>query len=137
MEKNKQNLQEDAFVKKYLKEIELQKPALNFTENVMSILAKESKIKVVKNEPLISKNIWFLVASFVGVCFYFVLKAKKSIGISFPEVDFSFISKLEMPNFLSSVSVSNLMLLVFGLFTLFFFVQIFFLKNHFAKRFEV
>ena len=132
MEKDKKQNSEDIFLRKYLKEVELQKPSIDFTSNVMDVLAKEEKLALAKNEPLISTKVWLLVASFVGVCFYFVFKDNKSIGVSFPEVDLSFLNKIEMPNLLGNLSVSNSMIYIFGFFTVMIFVQIFFLKNHFV-----
>ena len=137
MEKNRESIQEEIFTKKYLKEIKLQKPGKDFTTNLMGLLAKEGELKLAKSQPLISKKAWLFVASFVGVCLFVVVNSKRSINLSFSELNWNFLPKMEIPNFLPSVSISNMMLLFFGLFTLFFLVQISFLKNHFERQFEV
>lgn len=134
MEKNKQNNQEDALMKKYFQEIELKQPTKNFTNNIMAVLAKEKKLSLVNNEPLISKKMWFLIALFVGSCVYFVFRNEKSSKFSFPSYDFNFISGIEIPNLLPSITISNAMVYIFGFFTLLFFIQVFYLKNYFEKR---
>ena len=137
MEKNKDSIQEEIFAKKYLREIKLQKPTPDFTANLMGVIAKESKLIGLRNQPLISKKAWLLAVSFVGACLFVVLKSQRSFTLALPEVNWNFLPKIEIPNFLPSVSISNVMLLCFGLFTLFFMVQVVFLKNHFEKQLQV
>ena len=47
MEKNKQDLKEDIFLREYLKEIKLEVPKSNFTDNIMDVLLKDNpKLKI-------------------------------------------------------------------------------------------
>ena len=133
MEKNNHQ-KEDFLVKKYLKEISDQKAPLNFTNSIMDLIALEEQSVLANQKPLISKKIWVLVASFVGVCFYFVFEKGNSLLSFFPEADFSFLEKIKIPNLLPSVAISNSILLICGIFTLMIFVQIFYLKNHFERK---
>ena len=137
MEKNKQHLQEEVFVKKYLQEIPLEKTSINFTSTIMDVLLKEEKIKTVKNQPLISKKWWFAVAVFIVGCLYVAFKDSKNSGLEFPSINLGFLQKIQLPNLFNGLSISNSGVYLFGFFTMMIFVQIFFLKNHFEKRYKI
>ena len=136
MEKNKQYLQEDIFLKKYLQEVELDKTKDSFTVSIMDTILAEEKKVVFKPAPLISKKIWLLSIGFIATCLGFLLNGKSSITYNFPEVNTDYYSKIEIPNLFGSLSISNTMLYAIIIFPLMVFVQIFYLKNHFDKRFN-
>ncbi len=104
MEKNKQHVQEDAFLKKYLQEIKLDSPRSSFTENILDLILKEEK-SIVKNTPLISKKMWFIAAGFLATCVFFLFKEKNTTSLRFPEIDFSFIPSLQMPTIFGSFTI--------------------------------
>lgn len=135
MEKNKQYVEEDAFLKKYLQEIKLDSPRPNFTENILDLILKEEK-SIVKNTPLISKKMWFIAAGFLATCVFFLFKEKNTTSLRFPEIDFSFIPSLQMPTIFGSFTISSTIMYAVVGFSLMFFIQIVFLKNHFNKRFD-
>ena len=135
MEKNKQYVEEDAFLKKYLQEIKLDSPRSSFTENILDLILKEEK-SIVKNTPLISKKMWFIAAGFLATCVFFLFKEKNTTSLRFPEIDFSFIPSLQMPTIFGSFTISSTIMYAVVGFSLMFFIQIVFLKNHFNKRFD-
>ena len=136
MEKDKQS-KEEFLVKKILKEIDSEKAPKNFTANVMHVIAEQEQVVLEKQAPLISKKLWLMAIAFSSLCFYVVFEKGNSLFTLFPETDFSFLQKIEISNLFSSVSVSNSVVLICGIFTLMVFLQIFYLKNHFEKRYEV
>lgn len=136
MEKNKQDLKEDIFLKKYLQEIDLESPNSNFTNNIMDTLLQEEKKTVLKNEPLISKKMWFVVYGFIAICVWFLYSDNTTSSIKFPSVDLSFLNKIQIPNLFDNLSISNTLFYAIAFFTAMVFVQIMYLKNHFNKRFE-
>ena len=135
MEKNKLHVEEDAFLKKYLQEIKLDSPRSSFTENILDLILKEEK-SIVKNTPLISKKMWFIAAGFLATCVFFLFKEKNTTSLRFPEIDFSFIPSLQMPTIFGSFTISSTIMYAVVGFSLMFFIQIAFLKNHFNKRFD-
>lgn len=136
MEKNKQDLKEDIFLKKYLQEIDLESPNSNFTNNIMDTLLQEEKKTVLKNEPLISKKMWFVVYGFIAICVWLLYSDNTTSSIKFPSVDLSFLNKIQIPNLFDNLSISNTLFYAIAFFTAMVFVQIMYLKNHFNKRFE-
>ena len=134
MEKNKQYEQEDIFIKKYLKEVDLESLSTNFTSNIMDVILEEDTKKVITSEPLISKKMWFLAAAFVVLCLYFIFKNSAPGSITSPTFEFNFLEKIQIPNLFESLSVSNGIVYASALFTLMVFVQIYFLKGYFEKR---
>lgn len=136
MEKNNQNLEEDIFLKKYVKEIALDKTKANFTNSIMDVILQQEKKSILRQEPLISKKIWFLAFGFLATCLWFLLKGKSTSTFKFPTIDLGFLSKIQMPNMFDNFSISLTMLYAIVVFSLMVFVQIFYLKNHFNKRFD-
>ncbi len=136
MEKNKQDLKEDIFLREYLKEIKLEVPKSNFTDNIMDVLLKEEKKIVLKPEPLISKKIWFLLSGLIASSFWFLLKGKSTTTLAFPKLDLNFLSKIQITNFFENISMSNTLFYVITFFTIMIFVQIMYLKNHFDSKYD-
>ncbi|WP_405607189.1 hypothetical protein [Polaribacter sp. Asnod1-A03] len=136
MEENKDIKKLDAFAKKYVKEIKQEQPSLDFTSFIIQTITKESTSKVLKPSILISKKMWTVLTVLFVACLAFILKNKKENSIQFPEFNFSFLTKIKMPNLFENVVISNSLFLVIAIFTFMIFVQIIFLKNHFNKRLE-
>ena len=77
MGENKHIQELDAFAKKYVKEIKVEQPSLEFTASIMQTIAKENraKTKVLSVTPLISKKGWALIFVFiVGILWNFIIK---------------------------------------------------------------
>lgn len=134
MGENKHIQELDAFAKKYVKEIKVEQPSLDFTASIMKTILIESKYKVFKVSPLISKKAWVLILlSLVGIFFIPFKESEKGVGYV-SKIDFSFFNTIESLNLFNSISVSNTVLysiLIFGLMVL---VQVFYLKKYFESR---
>jgi hypothetical protein len=131
------NLQKeiDAFASKYIKEIELESPSLNFTAALMKKIEANQK-KVLNQEPLISKKGWFGIFSVIFIVLLFSLQTKEKSVFELPKLDFSLIPSLKINQIFEMLSISNNTLIAFLLFGGMLLFQLFYLKNYFDKRFE-
>ena len=83
MENNKQHLEQDTFLKKYVQEIELDKTKADFTSSIMDVILAEEKQSILKTAPLIATKIWFISFGFIATCLWFLLKGKSTNTILF------------------------------------------------------
>jgi hypothetical protein len=133
LEEIKNSNELDAFAKKYVKEIKLESPSNDFTTSLMSKIVSEHQVKsVFTAKALISKKGWFVISLFILAVIFIPFQSPEKSLISFPDFNFSFFDKIEIPDF----SFSNAVLCAILFFGLMFLAQVFFLKNHFTKRFE-
>jgi hypothetical protein len=136
MEKIKKEVQEDAFLKKYVQEIELDYPKEGFSVAIMDAILAQKKQTILNSTPLISKKIWMLTLGFIATCLWFLFQDKKTSTFEFPMLELRFLNKIQMPNLFENVSISSTILYSTIVFSVLAFVQLFYLKNHFNKRFE-
>ena len=136
MEKNKQDLNQDTFLKKYVQEIALDTTNVHFTNSIMKVLLQEEKKVVIKVAPLISKKRWGIALGVLATCIWFLVKGKKTSIYKLPSIDTQFLYEFQMPDLFNNLSVSSTMLTAIVVFSLMVFVQIVYLKNHFNKRFD-
>lgn len=134
MEENKYIEELDAFAKKYVKEIPQEKPSIDFTAAIMHNILEESRSSVFTPKALISKKGWFLIIGLLLVAIFVPFKQMKETSIKFPELDFSFLDAVEIPNLFDLISVSNTVLYALFLFGLMVMAQVVFLKGYFEKR---
>lgn len=134
MEENKYIEELDAFAKKYVKEIPQEKPSIDFTAAIMHNIIEESRSSVFTPKALISKKGWFLIIGLLLVAIFVPFKQMKETSIKFPELDFSFLDAVEIPNLFDLISVSNTVLYALFLFGLMVMAQVVFLKGYFEKR---
>ncbi|MDD7914618.1 hypothetical protein [Polaribacter ponticola] len=102
----------------------------------MSAIVLENSKSVLNSKALISKKAWFVILSIVLAVVLIPFKSQEKPLFTMPELDFSFIEKIQIPNVLESFAVSNTVLYAIFLFGLMLIAQVFFLKNHLNKRFE-
>ena len=136
MEENKHIKEFDAFAKKYLKEIKTESLSKDFTASLMNKIVLENSKSVINTKALISKKVWVVIFASVLAVVLIPFKASEKSLITMPKLDFSFLEKIQTPNLLENVSVSNTVMYAILFFGLMFMVQVIFLKNHFNKRFE-
>jgi hypothetical protein len=136
MEENKHIKEFDAFAKKYLKEIKTESLSKDFTASLMNKIVLENSKSVINTKALISKKVWVVIFASVLAVVLIPFKASEKSLITMPKLDFSFLKKIQIPNFLENVSVSNTVMYAILFFGLMFMAQVIFLKNHFNKRFE-
>jgi hypothetical protein len=136
MEENKHIKEFDTFAKKYLKEIKTESLSKDFTASLMNKIVLENSKSVINTKALISKKVWVVIFASVLAVVLIPFKASEKSLITMPKLDFSFLEKIQIPNLLENVSVSNTVMYAILFFGLMFMVQVIFLKNHFNKRFE-
>jgi len=138
MGENKHIKELDAFAKKYVKEIKKESPSLDFTASILNKIAEENTQKsVFKTKALISKKSWSLIViSLVAIVLVSNQYSEKSF-IDLPELDFSFLDRIQILNLFESLTISNSVLIAVFLFGLMFIAQVVFLKKHFDKRFNL
>ncbi|WP_405562159.1 hypothetical protein [Polaribacter sp. Asnod6-C07] len=136
MGENKHINELDAFAKKYVKEIEQEKPSADFTASLMKNILEESKSKVFKTKALISKKGWAIISIFVLAVILIPFKTSEKSLINSLEFNFSFLDKIQIPNFLPAINLSNTVFYAIFFFGLMIVAQVVFLKNHFNKKFH-
>lgn len=137
MGENKHIEELDTFAKKYIKEIEVETPSVNFTDKLMNVLQQENSL-IYKATPLISKKVWFiLLGALVALIFIPFKKSEKKPAI-LDKVDLSFFEKLEMPTLFdgANLSVSTTTTYAFVFLAIMVTIQVYMLKNHFDKKLE-
>ncbi|PKH51460.1 hypothetical protein CXF68_12540 [Tenacibaculum sp. Bg11-29] len=127
----------DAFSKKYIKEIKIETPSIDFTANLMDTLLQKENSEIYKATALISKKVWFVLVGVLGVCILYVSRGTSLTWMKMPKVNLDFFSRIQIPNLFEGITVSNTMLFACFFFTLMFFGQIYLLKNHFTKNLNV
>lgn len=136
METHNNQEQLEAFVKKYVKEIPLEEPSDDFTNQVMSkIEAQQSSLT--KYVPLIGWKIWSLVVLVLSALFF--IPFQKSENPIFDKVTLDIWIKSvrdQLPNF-SGLSVSDTTSYAFLFFAIMMVIQIYYLKNYFSKRYDM
>mgnify|MGYP000704683358 FL=1 len=136
MGENKNIKELDAFAKKYVKEIEQEKPSLDFTASLMNKIVLETNSEVFKAKALITKKGWFVIATLLLAVVFIPFKTEEKSLLNLPDVDFSFFDKLQIPNLFESIAVSNTVLYAVFFFGLMIIAQVVFLKNHFDKKYH-
>lgn len=135
MEENK-NLQElDAFAKKYVKEIHIESPSIDFTASIMNKIIVAEKQKSLKTtESLISTKMWFFILTLVLAAIFIPFKSSEKSFIQFPKLDFSFLNSIQIPTIFDANAISNTVLYAILCFGFMILIQVFYLKNYFNKR---
>ena len=138
MGENKHIEELDAFAKKYIKEVKVESPSVDFTANIMSTITNLAPIKnTLVYKPLISKKGWFIVFAAVVAVFLIPFRSSEEGWFSLPEMNFSFLEKLNFSGLFENVSVSNTTLYIAITFSALVFIQIFYLKGIFEKQINV
>lgn len=134
MGENKHIEEIHAFTKKYLNEIPTESPSIDFTKNLMDKIAEIQPEKEIVYKPLISKKGWFLVAASIIAIILLPFKNSEEGLFTLPEVNFSFFEKMSFSGIFESVNVSTTTASLLVLFSILFFIQIFYLKGEFERR---
>lgn len=136
MGENKNIKELDAFAKKYVKEIQQEKPSLDFTASLMDKIVEVKMAIPFKASPLISKKVWFAIVAIVIAVLGISYQSTGDKVAVLSKLDFSFIDNVQITTILDGVSISNTVLYAFLFFGLMIVVQFVYLKNHFNKRFN-
>ncbi len=136
MGENKHIEELDAFAKKYVKEIKQETVSKDFTASIMQSIVADSKKSVFKTKALISKKGWFVIAILILAAILIPFKESEKSFLNLPELDFSFLDKIQFSSLFETVTISNTVLYSVFFFGLMIIAQVVFLKNHFNKRYN-
>jgi len=121
-----------------MKESSLEKLSFNFTDAVMKEVNQVSVSKITEYKPLISKQIWVLIASALLVVLYIIVdNSNPSETNLFDVINFNALFEHQFITSFSSITVSKTVMYTIVLFGLMLCVQIPILKNYFDRRLEV
>jgi len=135
MGENKHIEEIHAFTKKYVKDIPVESPSLDFTANLMQKIGALEPLKsAIAYKPLISKKAWFVVFAGIIALVFIPFKSTEESLFTLPELNFSFLEKLNFSGLLDNITVSNTTLYLAVIFSALVCIQIFYLKGHFEKQ---
>ncbi|TMM29407.1 hypothetical protein FDT66_09790 [Polaribacter aestuariivivens] len=134
MGENKHIDELDAFTKKYVKEIKIDKTPTNFTSSVMDSIIAEKSSNALKSSALISKKAWFFIAASLVTVLFISFKNNKENAISFSKFDFSFLEKFQALNLFENISISKTVFYSVFFFGCMLLCQLVFLKKYFEKQ---
>ncbi len=135
MGENKHIEEIHAFTKKYVQEIQIETPSLDFTSNLMRKIGELQPFKsAITYKPLISKKAWFIVFTAIISAVLIPFKSSEESIFSVPELNFSFLEKLNFTGLLDNINVSNTTLYFAITFSVLVSIQIFYLKGYFEKQ---
>ncbi|WP_299104813.1 hypothetical protein [uncultured Tenacibaculum sp.] len=137
MGENKHIEELDAFTKKYIKELDAKEPSIDFTVNIMQSILQTENAEVFKATPLISKKVWGVLFTILVVSIVYVSRGTSLNWVKMPKKILDYIPQIQMPDLFKNISISNTVLYVSFLFTIMIFLQIFFLKNHFTRKYNL
>ena len=132
---DKQTDRLDALTSKMVKESPQEKPSINFSKNVMdAIYAVETERELKKNKPLISRKVWGLLISIIGLSTFYLFE---KIGIS----QSSFFSKIDLSSYISldmnlGFTVSNITIYGFIFLAIMVSIQIGYIKNYYNRQYN-
>lgn len=128
----------DALTSKMVKETPQETPSINFSKNVMdTIYALETEKELKKNQPLISKKIWFLFVAIIIAATLFLIE-------STPIVSNGYLSNFNLSKYTNSLSldmdfgftVSNITVYGFIFLAIMVSVQIGYIKNYYNRQYN-
>lgn len=142
MGENKHINELDAFAKKHIQEMEVERPSANFTSSIMKSILSESTFKKITYEPLISKKVWFLILAAVASLFFIPLERGGRSEELWDKVDFSvdfsFVDTAQVSGFFDALNFNLSSYSTYALFlcAVMIAVQVVVLKNYFSSKFN-
>lgn len=104
MDKNEKALED--LIQKAIKNIELEKPSMDFTTNVMASVKTVAQSEVTKYRSPISKTAWAVIFGIMGVlCVYLFLNMEGEETSWLSGIDYSFITDSKLVSGLSHISI--------------------------------
>ncbi|WP_075341326.1 hypothetical protein [Tenacibaculum agarivorans] len=131
MEENKHIEELDAFAKKYITDIEPDTPSIDFTSNLMEAIHETENASVFKPTPLISSKVWIVLFVILITSIIYVSNGESIAKLW--QFKFNYSLNNIVPDFLNTLSISNIMLYACFFFTVLIFVQIYLLKARFEN----
>jgi hypothetical protein len=121
-----------------MKEIDVEKPSMDFTNSIMQGIHEQETKKVTQYKPLISTPVWTgLGITFMGLLYFIVSTNETTNSNWLNNLDFSVLINNTFTDSITSFTLPKTMAYAIGLFGLMLCIQIPFLKHYFDKRFQV
>lgn len=130
-----ENKELENLVDKMMKSVTLESPSIDFTSKIMTqvLIKKTSKEKVYK--PLISKMTFAIIFGMLLGCYYILYNNGDGQSNNwFTAINFN---RFYSNRFLSGFAVSKIMIYSVVALAVMFCIQVYYLKNHFNKRFDI
>jgi hypothetical protein len=125
-------------IDRMMKAIDVEKPSIDFTSDLMQRIEELETKKVTSYKPLISKPFWAGLGIVFMVLIYAIASGNKPANSGWlNNIDFSVLTNNTFTNSITSFALPKIMAYAIGLFGLMLCIQIPFLKHYFDKRFQV
>lgn len=135
MEENNSNKELDIFTKKYIKELEVSTPSVDFTKSILLNLEKSKE--VYKATPLISKKMWFFLTGMMVIAIVYVSRGATSLAFTMPEINLDFLTPIQTFFSTKTIHISHTTAYISCLFSVMVLVQIYILKGYFTKKLDL
>jgi hypothetical protein len=129
------NKELDNLVDKMMKGARLESPSIDFTSKIMTQVLIKKNSKVTEYKPLISKTTFAIIFGMLLVIYYILYNhGEGQSNTWFSTIDFSTLYKNK---FLQGFNPSRIMIYSVVAAASMFYIQIYYLKNHINKRFDL
>jgi len=122
----------EKFIDKTMKEINLDSPSIDFTNNIMKEVTQLHHIKVTTYQPLISKKLWFIIfLAIISMTTYIILTE------NIKQLNWLNTLNFKLDPLLPNINFSNTAFYALIVLASLIVIQLILLKNYFNKRLEV
>lgn len=122
----------EKFIDKTMKEINLESPSIDFTNNIMNEVVQFNQVKVTTYQPLISKNLWVVIFLAVICMTTYILSTENLKQLNWLSTLHFKLDRL-LPNIIFSNTAFYVLIVSASLIL----TQLILLKNYFNKRLEL
>lgn len=138
MEKD-ENKALEAFYREIIQEAGLEEPSANFTTSVISKIQKDSqRARIFSYNPLIPSYVWWVSGVLLAVFFGYIFIEPKNLGsVNLPTWNFDFFNVDGLINMLNGFKLPDALMYGSLSLAIFFSVQVYLLKTHWNKQFNI
>ena len=122
----------EKFIDKTMKEIKLESPSIDFTNNIMNEVVQFNQVKVTTYQPLISKNLWVVIFLAIICMTTYIISTENLKQLNWLNT-FNF----KLDHLLPNINFSNTAFYTLIVSASLIFIQLILLKNYFNKRLEL
>jgi len=128
----------DRLTNKVMKEVSLESPSFNFTDNIMSQVKMIESSNVTVYKPLISKSVWILIAiGFIALISYLFLMNSSMQSEALFNLNFDALFNNKFTTAFSNIKLSETLMYAVISLGIMLFIQIPLLKNYFNSRLAI
>jgi len=125
----------EGFTKYIMKEVDVEKPSIDFLLKVMDAVKLESKASLsIVYKPLIPKSVWVLIVILFLALSVFVLTGTTINYYLLSQIDVPIVDNVLAFDLFKNIHFSKTFTLSFLVFSAFVLVQLFFIKNYFNNQ---